>query len=135
MGGGRLRACKQKKAAKLCYSWAGPATVLEVNGSYLKLQTTQWNGHQKVLHLHGAVCRKAQPRDVPQPGSPVYLEPEAVDEYILPPIPIHQPMDIDPEDREGCSSQAEAIGRRQGNAVIADREVRARGQCQSRRVG
>ena len=89
---------KQKKAAKLCYSWAGPATVLEVNGSYLKLQTTQWNGHQKVLHLHGAVCRKAQPRDVPQPGSPVYLEPEAVDEYILPPIPLHQPMDIYPEE-------------------------------------
>ena len=32
---------KQKKAANLCYSWAGPATILEVNGSYLKLQATQ----------------------------------------------------------------------------------------------
>ena len=89
---------KEKKAAKLCYSWAGPATVLEVNGSYLKLQTTQWNGHQKILHLHGAVCRLAQARDVPQAGPPVYLDPEAVDEYILPPVPLHQPADIYPEE-------------------------------------
>ena len=89
---------KHKKAVKLCYSWAGPATFLEVNGSYLKLQTTQWNGHQKILHLHGAVCRLAQAKDVPQPGSPVYLDPEAVDEYILPPVPLHQPADIYPEE-------------------------------------
>ena len=57
---------KQKKAAKLGYSWAGPATILEVNGSYLKIQTTQWNGSQNILYLHGAVCRLAQARDVPQ---------------------------------------------------------------------
>ena len=85
---------RQSKAAKLCYSWSGPAEVQEVTGPYLKLQMERADGSLKYMHLHAGVCRLAQPQDEPKDDLAIQLEPEEMDEYTLPPIPLPTPTDI-----------------------------------------
>ena len=77
-------------SSRLVYRWAGPATVLEVDGSYLKLKCLDEKQREKVMKLHISLCRLRVRGDRPLAPSHIDMEPEEYTDLLLPPFPDYQ---------------------------------------------